>query len=388
MVHFAVSAGLADTALMDALRRLTMVGAACAAFLGGCAADPPTGTTASASRPATDRPAPARTAPTPARQEVPLVPPLAANPLAFTYVVISVADLDQALGLWQERFGMELVARRQGTDPGLAQAWGLGAGDIVDQALLRTPGMEQGGVHLVRFRLPGPAVRENAAPTDLVPKSVDIAARDLKARYDELLAAGYKFRSPIGKFVTEKVVVHEVHMPGPDAVNFVFLEQEGHPEPVSDKGYGVMPQIVAISPDNKLEKAFFEQVLGLQETSYNRFSGPEVEKTIGLPKGAGLDIRIFGDPAYDYGRLEIVQYEGVKSADLYPRAKPPARGMLSVTYFVPDVGAILAKATAPGAPKMRAAPLDHGVVRSIFGESRMASLTSPAGLRIDLVERR
>jgi hypothetical protein len=62
--------------------------------------------------------------------------------------------------------------------------------------------------------------------------------------------------------------------------------------------------------------------------------------------------------------------------------------MLSVTYFVPDVGAILAKATAPGAPKMRAAPLDHGVVRSIFGESRMASLTSPAGLRIDLVERR
>jgi hypothetical protein len=256
---------------------------------------------------------------------------------------------------------MELVARRQGTDPGLAQAWGLGAGDIVDQALLRTPGMEQGGVHLVRFRLPGPAVRENAAPTDLVPKSVDIAARDLKARYDELLAAGYKFRSPIGKFVTEKV---------------------------SDKGYGVMPQIVAISPDNKLEKAFFEQVLGLQETSYNRFSGPEVEKTIGLPKGAGLDIRIFGDPAYDYGRLEIVQYEGVKSADLYPRAKPPARGMLSVTYFVPDVGAILAKATAPGAPKMRAAPLDHGVVRSIFGESRMASLTSPAGLRIDLVERR
>ena len=39
---------------------------------------------------------------------------------------------------------------------------------------------------------------------------------------------------------------------------------------------------------------------------------------------AGLDIRIFGDPAYDYGRLEIVQYEGAKSADLYPRAKPPA----------------------------------------------------------------
>ncbi len=349
-----------------------MVGAACAAFLGGCAVDPPAATAA----------------PDPARLEVPLVPPLAANPLAFAYVVLSVSDLDRALGLWQDRFGLELVARREGTDPGLAQAWGLAAGDIVDQALLRTPGMQQGGVHLVRFRLPGPAVRENAAATDLVPKSVDIAVRDIQARYAELLAAGYTFRSPIGRLVTGNTVVHEVHMPGPDAVNFVFVEVEGHPEPVSAKGYGVMPQLVAISPDNRLEKAFFEAVLGLKETSYNRFSGPEVERTIGLPKGAGLDIRIFGDPAYDYGRLEIVQYEGAKSADLYPRARPPARGMLSVTYFVPDVGAILQRATGAGAPTMRAAPVDHGVVRTIFGESRMVSLTSPAGLRIDLVERR
>ena len=283
---------------------------------------------------------------------------------------------------------MQLVARRQGTDPGLARAWGLAEGDIVDQALLRTPGMEHGGVHLVRFRLPGPPVRESAAATDLVPKSVDIATRDLTARHAELLAAGYKFRSPIGKLVTDKVVVHEVHLPGPDAVNFVFVEQDGHPEPVSDKGYGVLPQIVAISPDNRLEKAFFETVLGLQETSYNRFSGPEVEKTIGLPQGAGLDIRIFGDSAYEFGRLEIVQYEGVTSADLYPRTQPPARGLLSVTYFVPDVGAILTRAMASDVPRMRSMPVDHGVVASIFGASRMASLTSPAGLRIDLVERR
>ena len=270
---------------------------------------------------------------------------LTVHPRAFAFAVVGVAELEPALRLWRDRFGMQVVARREGGDPGLATAWGLAADGIVDQVLLRTPGMTQGGLHLVRFRVPGPAVRENAAATDLVPKSVDIATREIQARYDELSAAGYKFRSPIGKFVTDKVVVHEVHMPGPDGVNFVFVEQEGHPEPVSPKGYGVMPQMVAISPDNKLEKAFFEGVMGLKETSYNRFSGPEVEKTIGLPKGAGLDIRIFGDPAYDYGRLEIVQYEGAKSTDLYPRAKPPARGLLSVTYFVPDVGAILARAT-------------------------------------------
>ncbi|MFO1454654.1 MAG: VOC family protein [Steroidobacteraceae bacterium] len=377
---------------MNATRRSVLfLAAACGIGLSACVAGPqsPGDAVADAARGTVrDAAQPAARGPSSSRPEVPLVPPLAANPLAFTYAVISVADLEQSLALWQERFGLELVARREGSDPGLAKAWGVGAGEIIDQALLRTPGMQQGGVHLVRFRVPGPAVRENAAATDLVPKSVDIATREIQARYDELSAAGYKFRSPIGKFVTDKVVVHEVHMPGPDGVNFVFVEQEGHPEPVSPKGYGVMPQMVAISPDNKLEKAFFEGVMGLKETSYNRFSGPEVEKTIGLPKGAGLDIRIFGDPAYDYGRLEIVQYEGAKSTDLYPRAKPPARGLLSVTYFVPDVGAILARATAADAPRMRAAPVDHGVVTTIFGASRMATLVSPAGLRIDLVERR
>ena len=117
-----------------------------------------------------------------------------------------------------------------------------------------------------------------------------------------------------------------------------------------------------------------------------------MEQTIGLPAGGALDVRIFGDRGYDYGRLEIVQYEGVQSADLYPRAKAPARGLLSVTFFVSDVAAVLERAAAlqrsASTGAMRAAPIDHGVVTSLFGTARMATLTSPAGLRIDLLERR
>jgi catechol 2,3-dioxygenase-like lactoylglutathione lyase family enzyme len=326
-----------------------------------------------------------------ATQESSSVPSIAPNPKAYAYAVLSVADMDQALALWSGRFGMRIAVRREGSDPGLAALWGVGSDGIIDQALLLTPGMAQGGIHLVRFRVPGPAVRDGAASTDLVPKSVDIAVRDLPARHAELEAAGYRFRSPIGRFETDGVVVHEVHLPGPDGVNVVFLEQQGKPEPVSPEGYGVAPQIVAISPDNRREKAFLERVLGLDETSYHRFAGPEVERTIGLPPGAGLDIRIFGDAGYDYGRLEIVQYEGVKGADLYARARPPARGLLSVTFFVPDIDAVLARAAAlaveAGAGAMRAPSVDHGIVDTVFGKARMATLTSPAGLRIDLVQR-
>ncbi|MFZ9303899.1 MAG: hypothetical protein EB021_02920 [Gammaproteobacteria bacterium] len=327
----------------------------------------------------------------PSKSEVPVVPPVNYTAKAFAYVVISVADMDQALGLWVSRFGMQIVVRRQGSDPGLAKLWGLGEGDIIDQALLVTPGREQGGVHLVRFRMPGAPVREGAAPTDLVPKSVDVAVHDIRARYAELEAAGYQFRSKIGRFETDGIVVHEVHMNGPESVNLVFLEQEGKPEHVSSLGYGVAPQVIATTPDNLGEKAFFEKVLGLDETSYHRFSGPEVERTIGLPPGGGLDVRIFGDAAYDYGRLEIVQYEGVQSKDLYPRALPPARGLLSVTFFVPSIDTALARAAAllqeRGAAAMRSAPRDHGITDTLFGRARMATLTSPAGLVVQLVER-
>ena len=312
------------------------------------------------------------------------------NPKAFAYVVISVADMDQALDLWVRRFGMEIVIRHQGEDPGLVRLWGLADGDIIDQALLVTPGRRQGGIHLVRFRRPGPAVREGAASTDLVPKSVDVAVHDISARFSELEADGFKFRSRIGRFETDGIVVHEVHMNGPESVNIVFLEQEGKPEHVSAKGYGVAPQVIATTPDNLGEKAFFELVLGLEETSYHRFSGPEVERTIGLPPGGALDVRIFGDAAFDYGRLEIVQYEGVQSKDLYPRAMPPARGFLSVTFFVKDVDDVLRRAASlqqsRGTAAMRKGPRDHGIVETIFGRSHMATLVSPAGLVVLLVE--
>jgi catechol 2,3-dioxygenase-like lactoylglutathione lyase family enzyme len=312
------------------------------------------------------------------------------NPKAFAYVLISVTDMDQALDLWVSRFGMEVVVRRRGDDPGLSRLWGLAEGDILDQALLVTPGRRQGGIHLVRFRQPGPAVREGAAPTDLVPKSVDIAVHDIQSRFAELEAAGFKFRSKIGRFETDGIVVHEVHMNGPESVNIVFLEMEGKPEHVSAKGYGVSPQVIATTPDNLGEKAFFEQVLGLDETSYHRFAGPEVERTIGLPPGGALDVRIFGDSDYDYGRLEIVQYEGVKSKDLYSRATPPARGFLSVTFFVKDIDDVLRRAASlqqsRGAGAMRAPPRDHDVIDTIFGQVRLATLISPAGLVVLLVE--
>jgi hypothetical protein len=223
-------------------------------------------------------------------------------------------------------------------------------------------------------------VRANAAPTDLVPKSVDIVVRDIQARYAELSAAGYTFRSQPGRFESDGVVVFETHMLGPDAVNIVLLEEMGRTDLTSAQGYGVAPQIVITTSDNIAEKVFLESVFGMSEASYHRFAGAEIEKTIGLPKGAALDIRIVGDPVSRYGRLELVQYEGVRSANLYPRAVPPARGLLSATYFVRSLAPLLVRGEAYGIR-------DAGIVSTIHGALRMARVKSPTGFQIDLIER-
>ncbi|MFM8713857.1 MAG: hypothetical protein ACKOE7_10920, partial [Actinomycetota bacterium] len=86
----------------------------------------------------------------------------------------------------------------------------------------------------------------------------------------------------------------------------------------------------------------------------------------GLPPGGGLDVRIFGDAAYDYGRLEIVQYEGVQSKDLYPRAACQA-ARLVMRLMRADGGEI---ATGAGAVSLDPLTLDIDAVlrpqRSIY----------------------
>jgi catechol 2,3-dioxygenase-like lactoylglutathione lyase family enzyme len=297
------------------------------------------------------------------------------NPKTFAYAIVSVADIDQALGLWRDQMGMEIVVRRKGPDTALAKSWGIAPEEISDQALLRTPGAKEGGLHLIRFRQPGKAVREGAATTDLVPKSLDIWTRDIHESYDALQKAGFKFRSPVQQLSKN---LYEVHMFGPDELNIVLLGAPGGAKRnFSAKGFDAVPMLIVISPDNVREAEFFTSLLGAEQVSNSQFKGPAIEAAVGLPPGAGLDIRIMGDRQADLGRIEIVQYSGAPQRNLYPLAKPPARGLLAATYFVPDLDAFLKRGAAFGIE-------DIGEVEGVYGAGRMATVTTPAGLRVNL----
>ena len=83
------------------------------------------------------------------------------------------------------------------------------------------------------------------------------------------------------------------------------------------------------------EKRFYDNFIGLDKLSDNVLEGPSIEKMIGLPPGAALDVSIWGKADQPYGQVEVIEYRGVDGNNLYSRATPKSLGILHVSYEAP-----------------------------------------------------
>ncbi|MDJ0928644.1 MAG: VOC family protein [Gammaproteobacteria bacterium] len=312
-------------------------------------------------------------------------PALQTNGLgAFAHVTVGVANLDEVLGLWRDVFGLEVVATRDGPDASLGGLWNLAPDRIARQALLRTPGLDTGAVHFIEFRDPDPPVRAGAEVFDRVPKNLDIYTADLPAKYDDLLARGFEFRSHWAEMPGPGgITFREVQMPGHDDTNIVLLELVGQEYPFSPTGYAGIGPLITVVADADTENRFYTQVLGLEELMQFALAGPETEKMIGLPPGAALVFHVLGAESDPMGRIELVEYQRTQGTDRYALAKPPATGTLHVTWQVDDLAGLRTRLARHGV-----AVTEHGDIDAIFGAGPLISFNSPGGLRIEVQERR
>ena len=300
---------------------------------------------------------------------------------SWKYVTVGVEDMEVALDLWVKEFGFEIVADQAGEDPALAALWGLGSSNrIVRQTIVGTPGEDFGLIHFVQFSDPEPPVRLGAEVFDLLPKNLDVHAKDLPLRFSELKNKGRSFRSDKYSEVTSPsgTTFREIHMRGHDETNIVLLEVIGEDHHYTENGYAGVGPVIIIVPDAVAEQAFFIRILGLDVLSENLLNGPEVERMVGLPKGSGLDVRVLGNEQQHFGRIEIVDYQGVDGENRYPRAKPPALGTLHVHYKIEDLGALKSRLAANDIPFD-----EHNDVTSMLGGGPLLTFVSPAGLRIE-----
>ena len=298
-------------------------------------------------------------------------------------IVVGVENIDEATELWVDQFGLDVVSEREGLDTDLSRLWQLKDDEVIKQALLATPKIDVGKIHLVEFKNPSTAVRQNANATDLGPKNLDVTCLDLPSKYDELIKMGYQFRSEYVGYQIESIGadVLEVQMPGHDHTNIIFVEQLGEKIQLSEKGYGGITSLVTIVSELDEETDFFIDIFSLKQALSEDLFGEHVEKMIGLPKGGGLRLNLLeGDEIDRYGRVELVAYIGAEKQDnLYEIANPPALGTLHCVFRVEDIDSIKNKL------KNRLVHYEeHGLLDLIYGRGEVISFRSPAGLRIEV----
>ena len=302
----------------------------------------------------------------------------------FRSVTVGVASIDKANDLWVDVMGFEVVAERNGADPELERLWDVDADLIARQVMLRSRDNDFGLLHLVEYSQPVPAVRDGAAVFDLVPKNLDVYTENLPAIVEKMGAEGYRFRNQRYSEVTapDGTMFREIHLPSHDDVNVVLLEVIGKQLPFTHNGFAGIGPLIYIVPDASAEKAFLRDVMRFDKLNDNILDGPEIERMVGLPPGAGLDVSIWGRAGDSFGGLEPIEYQGVVGENRYPLAVPGARGVLHVSYVVDDATPLLERLRAGGI-----AVDDRGTGSTLIADGRMYRFFSPAGLAFELYER-
>jgi catechol 2,3-dioxygenase-like lactoylglutathione lyase family enzyme len=298
---------------------------------------------------------------------------------AISHITVGVANLSVAIELWVDRFGLELVSRQTGPDPGLAGLWDIPPGQIVDQALVRTPGTTAGWMHFVEFENPDLPVRLGASTADLGPKSLDVYCANIRRRYDELNAAGFQFRSRVVDYSVDDIHVSEVQMLGHDETNIAFVEQPGEKLNLSAEGFGAVTSFVIIVADMAAEIEFYATVLQLDTLMRHEISGADIEEVVNLPTNAVLEMCMLGRETQRFGRVELIQYKGLAGLDRFPLAKAPALGALHCSFLTHAPDEVMARAEQSG---FAGRVVD--AVETMFSSGPVGILFSPAGFRLEV----
>jgi len=302
---------------------------------------------------------------------------------SFATAVVGVAELDAALSFWVEQLGFEVVATREGEDKELARLWDVSESEILRQALVRTPEHEHGMIHFVQFDRPESPVRLGSNAFDACPKNLDVYVEDMPAQIELLRSQGWRFKSETYSEIAtpDGTTVREMHLPVHDNINVVLLQVLEQPMSFSSRGFcGVGPLVTTVM-DEDAEIQFYDSVLGLQLLHQSTLNGGRIERSVGLPSGAGLIFSVLGSADAMMGRIEVVSYKGVVGDSLYARARPKALGILHVSYHVEQIVDIEIALDQFGA-RYRS----YGLVDTLAGRGETIAFEAPSGFRIEAMQ--
>lgn len=300
--------------------------------------------------------------------------PVAAGGLRV--VTVAVRNLDKSLDLYEKQLGMKRVedAKEGSAGPSLL----IPPGHKHKVVTLRQEGSGLADLRLVEISGRNDSIREGVSPWDWAIFDVGFATSQLEKMRAGLLQAGYVCKA-IAKFVSPNpgTAVEKTLCRGPqdEAVVLAQGENAGDVRGVTD---------AAISTkDATLLLPFYELGLGLKKVHDATYDNDAVRDSVGLPTGGKLRIVTLESPSDPKTRLQLMEFYGgggwrLLGKSLAERARPPRFGIYLLTFETADLDSTL----------QRCVQLGGRLVVPPAGAPRSATVSSPDGVLLELVEKR
>lgn len=309
-------------------------------------------------------------------------------------MVVSVKFLDRVVEMYQEIAGWE-VAYRGSAPPAQAVHWGLPKDTVIEQAVLRVPGMEKGYLRLVKFvDVEQVRIRSSARPFDTgAIFNFNTLVKDLEGVFEEMRDHGFVgFADPTYYTIFGKEYGGAM-LRGHDGVVINLLHRVNDPyddvPPFTKMSHVVNATQMIDDYDKNMD--FFKNKLGWHVRWEAAPQWPEDgSNNMSIPNNLLLDgtvTEMAGSfifaPDADGGSIEIFKFTGASGADYSHRAVPPNLGVLMYRVHVPNLDEYAEKIIGNGVEVVR--PMTNLPI-ALYGEVKSMIIKAPSGAWIEFFE--
>lgn len=310
---------------------------------------------------------------------------------------LSVRDFEPIYSFLTQVGGYEEVARGPISKGQLAY-WRIKGNASAQFILLKAPGSDHGFIRLIDFEgVEQKPIRVGARAWDTGGYfSLMFRGKNLDTMFDKAIAMGFQAESEPIRFVfaptdgSPPSDLKNVVLKAPDGINFAIYERLS-PALSDFWDFEALSQpfnAMQMVPNTTIAEGFYREELGFKSWYSEDFIDPRpAYNNFGLPQNLTIEIprrtRILWPQPAETGRLEIMEFVGLKGRDLSNRADVPNIGILSVSY--PVNNAALAYdmfQDAAGLPKYKLEQFDW----LPYGRVRMFTAQAPDGALVDVFE--
>ncbi len=309
-------------------------------------------------------------------------------------MIVSVKFLERELKMYQQVAGWEVLYRGQASSA-QAQHWGLSEDVVINEAILRVPGAEQGFLRLVQFLdVPQVRIRSSGRHFDTGGIfNINAWVKDMDGIFNELRDHGFCAVSDPTYYTLFGETFGGGVLHGHDDIVINLLHRVDETK-LTVPAFTKMSQVnnaTQIVDDYDHSLDFFVNKLGWHIRWEASPEWPaDGSNNMGLPnsliqqgqvrvRAASLEI----NAGADGGHIEIFATEGITGVDFSHRAQPPNLGVLMYRVHVPNLEAYADTIAAKGVKPIR--PL-RTLQISPYGETKAMIIRSPAGAWIECIE--